>query len=88
MAVVIGPELGSVPSFLVEQAMRHCYKRGYDDLVVAGFSFDAMAQEAIQDNNEDKNTDLRIHMAQIGRITGADRHAARGFRDPVCCNAA
>ena len=65
VAVVIGPELGSVPSFLVEQAMRHCYKRGYDDLVVAGFSFDAMAQEAIQDNNDDKNTDLRIHMAQI-----------------------
>ena len=65
VAVVIGPELGSVPSFLVEQAMRHCYKRGYDDLVVAGFSFDAMAQEAIQDNNDDTRTDLRIHMAQI-----------------------
>lgn len=65
VAVVIGPELGSVPGFLVEQAMRHCYKRGYDDLVVAGFSFDAMAQEAIQDNNDDKHTDLRIHMAQI-----------------------
>ena len=65
VAVVIGPELGSVPGFLVEQAMRHCYKRGYDDLVVAGFSFDAMAQEAIQDNNDDQHTDLRIHMAQI-----------------------
>jgi len=65
VAVVIGPELGSVPGFLVEQAMRHCYKRGYDDLVVAGFSFDAMAQEAFQDNNDDQHTDLRIHMAQI-----------------------
>jgi adenine-specific DNA-methyltransferase len=65
VAVVIGPEFGSVPSFLVEQAMRHCYKRGYDDLVVAGFGFDAMAQESIQDNNDDKHTDLRIHMAQI-----------------------
>ena len=65
VAVVIGPELGSVPSFLVEQAMRHCYKRGYDDLVVAGFGFDAMAQEAIADNNDDKTSELRIHMAQI-----------------------
>jgi adenine-specific DNA-methyltransferase len=65
VAVVIGPELGSVPGFLVEQAMRHCYKRGYDDLVVAGFSFDAIAQETIQDNNDDKTSDLRIHMAQI-----------------------
>ncbi len=65
LAVVIGPEVGSVPSFLVEEAMRFAYRRGYDDLVVAGFGFDAMAQEKIQENNEDKNANLRIHMAQI-----------------------
>lgn len=65
VAVVIGPEFGSVPSFLVEEAMRFAYRRGFDDLVVAGFSFDAMAQEKIQDNNDDPSARLRIHMAQI-----------------------
>ncbi|RBP45213.1 adenine-specific DNA-methyltransferase [Roseimicrobium gellanilyticum] len=65
VAVVVGPEMGNVPSYLVEQAMRTAYKRGYDDLVVAGFGFDAMAQECIQDNNEDPNAEMRIHMALI-----------------------
>jgi adenine-specific DNA-methyltransferase len=65
VAVVIGPEVGNVPSFLVEQAMRAAYKKGYDDLVIAGFGFDAMAQECIQDNNDSPDSELRIHMAQI-----------------------
>lgn len=65
VAVVIGPEFGSVPSFLVEEAMRFAYRRGYDDLVVAGFSFDAMAQEKMQENNDDPSASLRVHMAQI-----------------------
>jgi adenine-specific DNA-methyltransferase len=65
VAIVIGPEVGNVPSFLVEQAMRAAYKRGYDDLVIAGFGFDAMAQECIQENNDSPDTELRIHMAQI-----------------------
>ena len=64
LGVVIGPELGSVPRHLVEQAIRHCYKRGFDDLVLAAFSFDAMAQEEIQVHNETVK-DLRVHMAQI-----------------------
>jgi adenine-specific DNA-methyltransferase len=45
--------------------MRVSYKRGYDDLVIAGFSFDAFAQECIQTNNEDKKSGLTMHMAQI-----------------------
>jgi adenine-specific DNA-methyltransferase len=65
LGVVIGPELGSVPSFLVEQAMRFAYRRGFDDLVVAGFSFDAGAQEKVQENNDDASATLRIHLAQI-----------------------
>ena len=64
-AIVIGPEHGAVPLFFVEEAMRISYKRGYDDLVIAGFSFDAFAQECIQTNNEDKNSKLAMHMAQI-----------------------
>lgn len=65
VAIVIGPEHGAVPLFFVEEAMRISYKRGYDDLVIAGFSFDAFAQECIQTNNEDKNSKLAMHMAQI-----------------------
>ncbi len=65
LGVVIGPELGSVPSFMVEEAMRFAYRRGFDDLVVAGFSFDAGAQEKVQENNDDKTATLRIHLAQI-----------------------
>jgi len=65
VAIVIGPEHGAVPLFFVEEAMRISYKRGYDDLVIAGFSFDAFAQECIQTNNEDKKSDLAMHMAQI-----------------------
>lgn len=65
VAIVIGPEHGSVPLFFVEEAMRIAYKRGYDDLVIAGFSFDAFAQECIQTNNEDRSSKLKMHMAQI-----------------------
>jgi len=65
VAIVIGPEHGAVPLFFVEEAMRISYKRGYDDLVIAGFSFDAFAQECIQTNNEDKKSSLKMHMAQI-----------------------
>lgn len=65
VAIVIGPEHGAVPLFFVEEAMRISYKRGYDDLVIAGFSFDAFAQECIQTNNEDKKSGLTMHMAQI-----------------------
>ena len=65
VAIVIGPEHGAVPLFFVEEAMRVSYKRGYDDLVIAGFSFDAFAQECIQTNNEDKKSGLTMHMAQI-----------------------
>jgi adenine-specific DNA-methyltransferase len=65
VAVAIGPEIGSVPVFQVEETMRLAYRKGYDLLVIAAFSFDAAAQEAIQSNNDDPNSKLRIEMAQI-----------------------
>jgi adenine-specific DNA-methyltransferase len=65
VAVAIGPEIGSVPVFQVEETMRLAYRRGYDLLVIAAFSFDAVAQEAIQSNNDDPDSKLRIEMAQI-----------------------
>ena len=65
VAIAIGPEIGSVPVFQVEETMRLAYRKGYDLLVIAAFSFDAAAQEAIQSNNDDTNSKLRIEMAQI-----------------------
>lgn len=65
VAVAIGPEIGSVPVFQVEETMRLAYRKGFDLLVIAAFSFDAAAQEAIQSNNDDKDSKLRIEMAQI-----------------------
>ena len=65
VAIAIGPEFGSVPAFQVEETMRLAHRRGYDDLVIAGFSFDAGAQRFIQEHNDDPASKLRIHMAQI-----------------------
>jgi adenine-specific DNA-methyltransferase len=65
VAVVIGPEFGSVTSFQVDNALRAAHRRGYDDLVFAGFSFDATAQETIQAYNDEPRAEVRLHMAQI-----------------------
>jgi adenine-specific DNA-methyltransferase len=46
----------------VEGCLHAASRRGYDDLVFAGFSFDGAAQAAIQ---EDPNPRVRIHMAHI-----------------------
>lgn len=62
-AVVIGPEHGPVTGFQVEQATRPANRRGYDDLVFAGFSFDDAAQAAIQETNEEG--EMHQHMALI-----------------------
>jgi adenine-specific DNA-methyltransferase len=65
VAVVIGPEFGSVTSFQVDNALRAAHRRGYDDLVFAGFSFDATAQETVQAYNDEPRAEVRIHLAQI-----------------------
>ncbi len=62
VAVVFGPQHGPVTSMQVEQCVRAAYRRGYDELVFAGFSFDGAAQAAIQD---DADPELRIHLAYI-----------------------
>ncbi|MDR0351885.1 MAG: site-specific DNA-methyltransferase [Opitutaceae bacterium] len=71
-AVVIGPEFGSVTSYQVENALRDAFRRGYDDLIFAGFSFDAQAQETIAAENERKGAKMRIHMAQIRPDVGME----------------
>ena len=42
--------------------IRATSRRGYDDLVIAGFNFDGPAQAVIE---EDANPNVRIHMAHI-----------------------
>ncbi|MDG4594959.1 MAG: site-specific DNA-methyltransferase [Candidatus Contendobacter sp.] len=63
VAVTIGPEFGPVTAWQVENALTQAYRRRvYEDLVVAGFSFDAAAQALIQD---DPNPRVRCHLAHI-----------------------
>ena len=62
IAVVFGPQHGPVTAMQVEDCLRIASRRGYDELVFAGFSFDGAAQAIIQ---EDPNPRVRIHMAHI-----------------------
>ena len=62
VAVAFGPQYGPVTAQQVEDVIRSANRRGYDDLVVAGFSFDGPAQTII---NESKHPRLRIHIAHI-----------------------
>ena len=62
VAVVFGPQHGPVTTMQVEDCLPIASRRGYDELVFAGFSFDGAAQAIIQ---EDPNPRVRIHMAHI-----------------------
>jgi len=62
VAVSIGPEVGNVTSMQVEDVIRGANRAGYDDVVFAGFGFDAAAQEAIESGSHPR---LRLHMALI-----------------------
>jgi adenine-specific DNA-methyltransferase len=60
VAIAFGPQYGPITAEQVEDLVRA--SRRYDELVVAGFSFDGPAQEVIQ---EETNPRLKIHMAHI-----------------------
>src|SRR5438105_1601193 len=62
VAVSIGPEIGNITTYQVEEAVRAANRRGYDDLVFAGFGFDAAAQDSIE---QASHPNLRVHMALI-----------------------
>jgi adenine-specific DNA-methyltransferase len=62
VAVVFGPQYGPVTALQVEEAVRAASRRGYTDIVFAGFSFDGPAQAVIEEAGHPK---LRIHMAHI-----------------------
>jgi adenine-specific DNA-methyltransferase len=61
VGVVFGPQYGPVTSPMVEHLIKPA-SRKYDDLVIAGFSFDGPAQATIEEAQHPK---LRIHMAHI-----------------------
>jgi adenine-specific DNA-methyltransferase len=62
VAVSFGPQHGPVTAYQVENALAQASRRGMDDLVFAGFSFDAAAQGVIQD---DPNPRVRCHLAHV-----------------------
>ena len=62
VAIAFGPQYGPVTAQQVEQLLRAAARRGYDDLVIAGFNFDGAAQAVIDDAD---HPDVRIHMAHI-----------------------
>jgi adenine-specific DNA-methyltransferase len=62
VGVSFGPQYGPITAYQVENALRVAHRKGYDDLVFAGFSFDGAAQAIIQD---DPNPEVRCHLAHI-----------------------
>jgi adenine-specific DNA-methyltransferase len=62
VTVTFGPQYGPITAKQVEDCLREAYRRGYDDLVFAGFTIDGAAQAAIQD---DPNPRVRCHQAHI-----------------------
>ena len=62
VAISIGPEVGNITAWQVEDVVRSANRAGYDDLVFAGFGFDSAAQAVIDDGSM---TRLRLHMALI-----------------------
>jgi adenine-specific DNA-methyltransferase len=62
VAVSFGPQYGPVTSAQVEEVIRSANRMGYDEVVIAGFSFDPTATETIQ---ECEHKNLRIHATHI-----------------------
>ena len=62
VAVVFGPQYGAVTAKQVEECLPIASQRGYKELVFAGFSFDALAQDVI---DSDPNPRVHTHMAYI-----------------------
>ena len=60
--MAFGPQHGPVTEMQVQECLRAAYRRGYDELVFAGFSFDGTAQADIQAGQDEE---IRIHMAHI-----------------------
>lgn len=64
VAVSLGPRIGNVTEYQVGNALRLAYQRGFQELVFAGFGFDATAQGAIQQHAEEGG-EVRTHLLLI-----------------------
>ena len=62
VGVVFGPQYGPISAMQVEESIRQAIRRGYDHLVLAGFSFDGTAQAVIAEGSYPK---LKVHAAHI-----------------------
>jgi adenine-specific DNA-methyltransferase len=62
VAVVIGPQYGPITTKQVVEAIPAAFRRGYTDLLFAGFSFDAGAYAEI---DHPANPKLKLHLATI-----------------------
>jgi adenine-specific DNA-methyltransferase len=62
VGVVFGPQYGPISAMQVEEAIRQANRRGYDHLVLAGFSFDGTAQAVIAEATHPR---LKVHSAHI-----------------------
>lgn len=62
VGVVFGPQYGPVTAPQVEDVIRQASRRGYDHLVIAGFSFDGAATGTI---SEIKHPKVKVHQAHI-----------------------
>lgn len=62
VAVSIGPEVGNISAMQVEETLHAAGRRSFDDIVFAGFGFNAEAQAII---DADPNPRVRCHMALI-----------------------
>jgi adenine-specific DNA-methyltransferase len=65
VAVVIGPEHGSVGSFQVNTAVSSAIQRGYDEIIFAAFAFDASSQDRIHETTENPANKLNAMVAMI-----------------------
>lgn len=61
-AVAFGPQYGLITAVQVEECLHSTSRRGYDDLVLAGFTIDDAAQAII---SEDPNPRVRCHSPHI-----------------------
>ncbi|MEZ4711090.1 MAG: DNA methyltransferase [Caldilineaceae bacterium] len=62
LAVSFGPQYGPLTAKQVEEALWETSRRGYDDIIFAGFTIDGAAQAAIA---ADPNPRVRCHLAHI-----------------------
>jgi adenine-specific DNA-methyltransferase len=72
VGIGFGPQKGPVTAKQVEELVRGASRNGYDELVVAGFSFDAEAHAIVQEAGHPK---LKIHMAHIRPELNSDMAA-------------